>query len=338
MDRYIRHLAGQRLMLGFEGTSLTPDLEEIIEKFQAGGIILFRYNITSPDQLARLCADARAFAQSCGQPPLFIAVDQEGGVVSRLPKPFTQFAGNPHIRSRTQAKEFARITAEELAGAGINMNLAPVLDVVPGTSSTSIMQDRAFAGDARTVAELGTAVITTLQKCGVMAVAKHFPGIGSTVLDSHHQLPVMDADISSLEASDLVPFEAAVKADVAGIMLSHIMYPRLDSQWQASLSVAIAKDLIRNVLGFQGLVLTDDLDMKAIGHDMATCMKQILLSDIDLALVCHQGPNIKKAFDSMAGLLASDTQLLARGKTSLERIYRYKEKYLAWNRDGDKTA
>jgi beta-N-acetylhexosaminidase len=331
MDKHIQGLAGQRLMLGFDGTSLNPDLEEIIQRFHAGGIILFRQNIQSPDQVARLCADAQAFAASCGRPPLFIAVDQEGGTVSRLPEPFTRFEGNPHIRTGHEAEAFARITAKELSGAGINMNLAPVMDVVP-QKTDSIMQDRAFPGDAKAVAKLGTTVIKTLQNNGIMAVAKHFPGIGRTVQDSHHHLPVLDADLATLEASDMIPFEAAVKADVTGIMLSHIFCPRLDPHWQSSLSVAIARDLVRNVLGFQGLVLTDDLDMKAIDHDMATCMARVLAADIDLALICHKGPNIKKAFDVLVGLLGSDTRLREMGSASLERLYRYKEKYLAWNR------
>lgn len=317
-------------MLGFEGTCLSPDLMEIIEKYQAGGIVLFRNNIQSPDQLTQLCTDAQSFARSCGRPPLFIAVDQEGGTVARLPEPFTQFGGNPGIRSRTDAEIFARITAGELQNAGINMNLAPVMDVVP-PETDAVMKDRAFTGDARTVADLGTTVIQTLQENNIMAVAKHFPGIGRTVLDSHHQLPVLDTDAAALEASDLVPFKAAVHADVAGIMLTHVVYPKLDAQWQASLSGSIARDLLRNVLGFQGLVLTDDLDMKAIGHDMATCMAQVLASDIDLALICHKGPSIENAFQALVKLLESDTSLQAQADVCLERIYRYKQRYLGWH-------
>lgn len=329
MDKDIEHLAGQRLMLGFDGPRFSADLEKIIQTFQAGGIILFRQNIESPDQVAQLCSDVQAFAASCGQPPLFIAVDQEGGVVSRLPRPFTQFAGNPYVRSRQEAKAFARITAAELRGIGINMNMAPVLDVV-SRQTDSIMQDRAFPGDAKAVATLGTTVIQTLQAGGIMAVAKHFPGIGRTVLDSHHHLPVLEADLATLEASDLIPFEAAVRANVTGIMLSHIICPRLDPKWQASLSEAIARDLVRNVMGFEGLVLTDDLDMKAIDHDMATCMARVLLSDIDLALICHRGPNIQAAVDALVRLLESDIRLWEMGSRSLKRIYQYKEKYLAW--------
>jgi beta-N-acetylhexosaminidase len=331
MNKAVRHLAGQRLMLGFDGTQFNSDLETSINRFQAGGIILFRRNIVSPDQVARLCADAQACAASCGQPPLFIAVDQEGGVVSRLPAPFTQFGGNPHIQTREQAIAFARVTARELQDVGINMNLAPVMDVV-SDHSDSIMKTRAFPGDARTVTDLGITVIQTLQSCGVMAVAKHFPGIGRTVLDSHHLLPVLDVDLTDLQAADLIPFEAAVRADTAGIMVSHIFCPRLDPQWQASLSVTISRDLIRQNLGFNGLVLTDDLDMKAIHHDMDTCMDRILASDIDLALICHPGPNIEKAFDALVRRLEADQEAWDRGEASQERIYRYKGRYLGWNR------
>jgi beta-N-acetylhexosaminidase len=278
-----------------------------------------------------LCTDAQAFAASRGQPPLFIAVDQEGGKVSRLPDPFTQFDGNPCIRTREEAEAFARVTARELQRVGINMNLAPVVDVVSDHTG-SIMKTRAFPGDARTVADLGTAVIQTLQSSSVMAVAKHFPGIGRTVLDSHHVLPVLDADPADLQAEDLIPFEAAVGAGVSGIMVSHILCPRLDSRWQASLSVTIARDMIRQDLGFDGLVLTDDLDMKAVHHDMDTCMDRILAAEIDLALVCHEGPNVENAFNALVRRLETDREARRRGRISLERIYRYKRQYLRWTR------
>ncbi len=329
MDKAVLNLAGQRLMLGFDGTQFNSDLETLIRRFRAGGIILFRQNIVSPDQVGRLCADAQAFAASCGQPPLFIAVDQEGGVVSRLPEPFTQFDGNPGILTREAAKAFARITARELQRVGINMNLAPVVDVVPDHAD-SIMKSRAFPGDAPTVADLGATVIRTLQTSGVMAVAKHFPGIGRTVLDSHHQLPVLDVDPAELQAVDLIPFEAAIRANVSGIMVSHILCSRLDSRWQASLSETIARDMIRRNLDFNGLVLTDDMDMKAIHHDMDTCIGRILASDIDLTLICHQGPNIEKAFNSIVRRLETDQKMRERGQTSLQRIYRYKAQYLGW--------
>ena len=217
------------------------------------------------------------------------------------------------------------------------MNLAPVVDVVPDHTD-SVMASRAFPGNAQTVADLGVTVIRTLQAAGIMAVAKHFPGIGRIVLDSHHLLPVLDVDPAELKAVDLLPFEAAAGADVSGIMVSHILCPGLDPRWQASLSETISRDMIRQDLGFNGLVLTDDLDMKAIGHDMDTCMGRILISDIDLVLICHQGPNIENAFNSLVRRLETDQDIRKSGQASLQRIYRYKAQYLGWKNRTDSSG
>jgi beta-N-acetylhexosaminidase len=161
-----------------------------------------------------------------------------------------------------------------------------------------------------------------------MAVAKHFPGIGRTVKDSHFFLPELDAEPSDLKQTDLVPFEAAKKARVSGIMLSHILYPKLDSHWQASLSKRIAYDLLRTDMGYQGLVMTDDLDMKAINHNMDTCMHRIMAAQIDMALVCHAGPNIAEARDAVMRYLEKDSELFESGRTCVKRILAAKERFL----------
>ncbi len=327
-DPMVELMAGQRLMLGFDGTFLNRELKFIIREIKAGGIILFKPNIESREQLIRLCSDAQTFAADCGQPPLFVAVDQEGGVVARLKHPFTEFAGNPHIHTKADARHFAEITADELASAGINMNMAPVVDVAP-EGVDSIMKNRVFKGDAAIVSELGSCVIKSLQDKKIMAVAKHFPGIGRTIKDSHFFLPKLNTDLETLRAADMRPFEAARDTDVTGIMLSHISYPQLDDIWQASLSPYIAGDLLRGELGYEGLVLTDDLDMKAIKHDMKTCVRQIMASGIDLALICHKGPNIRVAWEEIMRLLSGNPQLFELGKESMDRILRTKKRYLS---------
>ncbi len=327
IDPTIEQMAGQRLMLGFDGTALNPELKFLIREFKAGGIILFKPNIESPDQLAQLCSDAQACAADAGQPPLFIAVDQEGGVVARLKHPFTEFPGNPHIHTTADAEHFARMTAHELSKAGINMNMAPVMDVAP-SGVDSIMKNRVFEGDAATVSKLGSCVIKTLQDQKIMAVAKHFPGIGRTIKDSHFFLPRLDIDLDTLRSTDMTPFEAARDADVSGIMLSHISYPQLDDTWQASLSPYIAGDLLRGQLGYEGLVLTDDLDMKAIKHDIKTCIRQVMAARIDLALICHKGPNMRISWEEICRLLESNPQLFALGKASMDRIIGVKKRYL----------
>ena len=204
-------LAGQRLMVGFNGTRLNQDLEFLINHLNLGGVILFAENLKSPNQIKDLCLAIQDYAQSCEQPPLFIAVDQEGGQVARLKAPFTQFPGNPHMKNIEDAVRFAEITAAELNQVGINMNMAPVMDV-SREGSSSIMAERAFGGDPTWVARLGVTVIEHLQQNKIMAVAKHFPGIGRTTLDSHLDLPVLHDDLSSIEQFDLIPLEPVFSA------------------------------------------------------------------------------------------------------------------------------
>jgi len=322
-------LAGQRLMVGFEGDEFSDDLRYLIGELKVGGIILFSQNITSPGQLKDLCRAMQHHAGASGNLPLFIAVDQEGGQVARLKDPFTQFPGNPHMKDEEDASRFAEITATELTQVGFNMNMAPVMDIAP-KDIQSVMAGRAFGHDPARVERLGVKVIRHLQRNNIMAVAKHFPGIGRTTLDSHMDMPGLDADLSALESFDMIPFEAAIKNDVCGIMLSHIMYHKIDPKWPASLSQRIARDLLRNQLGYTGLTLTDDMDMGAIAkhYDIKTVVHQTLAADIDMILICHKGPNIQLAFETITQRLTDLPEFEARGIESVGRIVETKKKYL----------
>nr|WP_306304163.1 glycoside hydrolase family 3 N-terminal domain-containing protein [Desulfosarcina cetonica] len=239
MTPTIETIAGQRLMVGFDGTGFNDDLQFLIETLKVGGLILFSRNLETPTQIAQLCRDCQAAAARRGLPPLFIGIDQEGGLVARLKAPhFTVFPGNPSMRHVDDAAAFARVTADELHSIGVNMDMAPVLDVAP-KEIDSVMVRRAFGSDPAWVARLGRTVIEGLQQRGIMAVGKHFPGIGRTVLDSHLALPDLDIDEKTLAAFDLVPFKAAMAADVAAMMLSHIRFTAIDPLWPASLSPAV---------------------------------------------------------------------------------------------------
>ena len=321
-------------MVGFDGIDLNADLKFLIRHVKAGGIILFAGNLKTPDQIKDLCFAAQDYAASCGQPPLFIAIDQEGGQVARLKPPFTQFPGNPHMQSIADAVHFAEVTAAEMNQVGLNMNMAPVVDVAP-QEIKSIMARRAFGSEPDWVSQLGVAIIEHLQQNNIMAVAKHFPGIGRTTLDSHLDLPVLKDDLAAIEQFDLIPFKACIQHAVAGVMLSHIFYPKLDDRWPASLSKLIADHLLRRQLGYDGLVMTDDLDMGAVikHYDIHTAIQQILAAKIDLALICHKGPNIELAFDQVLKTITDSTDMMASGLQSIERIMNYKRRYLNWNID-----
>jgi beta-N-acetylhexosaminidase len=322
--------AGQRLMVGFEGLSLDDTLKFYIEHLKVGGLILFSRNIASADQIEALCASVQAYALHCGQPPLFISIDQEGGMVARLKPPFTQFRGNAYIESPDDAIAFARTTGRELKQIGVNMNMAPVLDVLP-PDGPSVMQGRAFGRDPQRVSELGAIVIHHLQDQKIMAVAKHFPGIGRTVLDSHEDLPDLDIDAAALAAADLLPFETAIDHGVAAIMLSHIRYLGIDLNWPASLSPAVTEKLLRRQLAFQGLVITDDLDMGAIAkhYTLPVIVKQALQATVDILLICHPGPKIQAAFEHISALRENDGIIARQEEESLERIMSTKQRYLA---------
>jgi beta-N-acetylhexosaminidase len=322
-------LAGQRLMVGFDGTTLNSDLRFLIKRLKVGGIILFSRNIETPDQIKHLCNEVQAYARLSKQPPLFIAVDQEGGQVARLKQPFTQFPGNPHMKGEEDAIHFAEVTASELTRVGINMNMAPVLDIAPAQIN-SIMAQRAFGGDPTWVTRLGMKVIEHLQSNNIIAVAKHFPGIGRTILDSHLDLPTLDDDLSAIEGMDLIPFKAGIRHGVSGVMLSHIFYKNLDPLWPASLSNKIANVLLRKQMGFDGVVLTDDLDMGAIvkHYDIGTAIRRILAAEIDLTLICHKGPNIEVAYNELLHKIMNSADLKRKGIESVQRIMKLKKIYL----------
>ena len=317
-------LAGQKLMVGFDGTVFNSDLEFLISKLKISGLVLFSRNIESPIQLKKLVNDIHKFAEKSNIPKLFIGIDQEGGQVARLKKPFVTFEGNPSINNKQEAEIFAKKQAFQLLDMKINMNFAPVLDVIP-ENFDSIMEKRAFTGNPENVGKLGCHIIKTMQKLNVLAVAKHFPGIGRTIHDSHFELPVVDRNIDELASEELIPFQMSINSKVSGIMLSHILYPKLDSTWQASLSPKIARHLLREKLSFNGLILTDDLDMKSVKHDIKTSARQILKSSLDIVLICHKGPKIEEMFNEFKRLLNKNSTYLESAKSSLQRILKLKD-------------
>jgi beta-N-acetylhexosaminidase len=317
-------------MVGFDGIVMDDTLKFYIDTIKVGGIILFSRNMGSPQQVQDVCADAQEYARRCGQPPLFVGIDQEGGVVARLKPPFTQFKGNPHMANIEDAAHFALTTANELKSIGVNMNMAPVLDVLP-EKGDSVMKERAFGQEPEHVASMGKTVIDIFQQNQIMAVAKHFPGIGRTVLDSHLDLPDLDTESDELTSRDMIPFQSAIDTGVAGIMLSHIRYRSLDAQWPASLSPLITEDILRHNMGFQGLILTDDLDMGAIAkhYDLTAIVNQCLNATVDMLLICHPGPKIESAFNHMLNHPnKNEEDFMAKESAAMERIANCKNEYL----------
>ncbi|MBC8236374.1 beta-N-acetylhexosaminidase [bacterium] len=260
----------QLMMVGFEGKSVSAELRLA---HPPCGIVLMGYNVDTPTQVAQLCSTLQEIAsQTKSQIPLFIATDQEGGPVNRLKNGFTKLPANSvlsSIESRKRAEELARkageVTGTELSAVGVNMNLAPVLDVYTiEPQDNSIMQRRSFGSDTELVSQFGTAYIQGLQSKGVIATAKHFPGHGGATQDSHFHLPTVNSTKEELQNVHLKPFKEAIqRADVSAIMTAHIVYPAYDPG-PATLSPKILTELLRKEMNFQGVIITDDLKMEAI--------------------------------------------------------------------------
>lgn len=326
-----RQAAGQRIIAGFSGTALNAELRHLVGTIGVGGIILFSRNIENARQLRQLCTDVQDHARSSGQPPLIIAVDQEGGSVARLKAPeFKEIPAASAVPDETGAAALARLTARQLRAAGINMNMAPVMDVA-AAGSRSVMAGRSYGGDPNRVARLGAAVIGALQANGVMSVAKHFPGLGRTVADSHLELPDLDTPAEELEKTDLVPFYAAIGCRAAGIMLSHARYAALDPKRPASLSPLVAQGLLRQKMGYTGLSITDDLEMGAVQNycDTAAAAWQMARAGVDAALICSSIDHVESAYDALLSRLPRRPPRPSPDEP-LGRILAVKKSYLSY--------
>lgn len=264
----LRREIGQLLFGSLPGTSIPPELRSLAREFQIGGITLFRRNIEEPRQVAEL---AREIGDLCLAQPVWVAVDQEGGSVARLRSPFTEWppmatlgrAGDPLL-----ARRFADALAAELRAVGVTLDFAPVLDVNTNPRNP-VIGDRAISGDPHVVAALGAALIDGLQAGGVASCGKHFPGHGDTAVDSHLDLPLVEHPPDRIRRVECVPFAAAIRHQVAFIMTAHVLVPSFDEEHPATLSRRIVHDLLRDEMGYQGVILSDDLEMKALARDCA---------------------------------------------------------------------
>lgn len=320
-------------MIGLPGPDLDKETDELIREGHVGGIILFSRNIEDPLQLATLCRDLQAAASMVQDPPLFLAVDQEGGRVARLKEPFRRFPGNAAIGMDQEpvkrAIEFATVTSQEMRLVGLNMNLAPVVDVQRGEIEQHLA-GRSFGEDPELVGFLGRTVVKHLQKNGIMAVAKHFPGLGRADVDPHFHLPKINADLEELERINLPPFAAAMEEGVCGIMTSHAIYPALDPERPATLSPTALTEVLRKRMGYRGLAITDDLEMGAIAAEWGVGQGAIesIQAGADILLICKDQGRVRESMELMREALSKGTITQERLEGSLERVREMKKRFL----------
>jgi beta-N-acetylhexosaminidase len=334
LDRMtLEEKVGQLFMVFFRGATVPPALATMIRDQHVGGIVLFNRtgNLRSLPQATRLISAAQQLAiQHGARLPLFVAVDQEGGIVDRLPAPATDFPGAMALGaagSVSLARRAAEATAVELRAVGVNMNLAPVLDV-NDNADNPVIGVRSFGSSPQQVAALGEAMIEAYRANRIIAVAKHFPGHGNTSVDSHRGLPEVPRTLAQLWSVELVPFQVAVSAGVDAIMTAHVSYPYVepDRSLPATLSPRLLQALLREGLGFGGVILSDSMTMGAIAQDFGVAEACVMAfrAGADLltfdASASGSATRQRQVMERLIKAIREDGALQARLEESARRI------------------
>ena len=335
--------AGQRLMVGFHGHEASADVKKMIHDYGAGSVILFARNVASPEQVAELVRELQTEARAARHElPLLVAVDQEGGRVARMRAPWTVW---PPLRavgmqgSEETARKMGEALAVELHACGFRLDFAPVMDVDTNPQNP-IIGDRSFGADPDLVGRLGVAMIRGLQENGVAACAKHFPGHGDTDVDSHLELPTVEHSRSRLEDVELRPFKKAIEAGVASIMTAHVLVRELDDSVPATLSPRVIDGLLRRALGYDGVIITDDLEMKAVAKCWPPGPLAVLAAKAgcDLLPVCATHDMQVEALEGLVRAVESSEISWSSMDDACARMRRLKERFVLPWRDPDPKA
>jgi beta-N-acetylhexosaminidase len=324
---------GQMLVVGIPTTTAGSMAQRLIEDYHVGGVILFRRNVQNPAQVGQLTTQLQHLARQGAGIPLIIAIDHEGGTVNRFHQGMTELPANMALgatRSPGFASEVGRIAATELRSMGVNANLAPVLDVNDNPLNP-VIGLRSYGEHPDLVTTLGTAYIESLQRGGVIATAKHFPGHGSTSTDSHLGLPVVAKTRDELEKTDLVPFRAAVEKDIGMIMTAHVAFPALDDGKciPTTLSPGIVHDLLRGDLGYDGVIISDDMGMGAITQDFGPGESAIMAvqAGVDCVLMAGGFEQQSSMYQALLDAVRDGSILEAQIDAPVLRILRLKMEY-----------
>ncbi|MBP9681146.1 MAG: beta-N-acetylhexosaminidase [Bacteriovorax sp.] len=312
---------GQLVFTGLSGLTLSDDEKKFIEKEDIGGVILFSKNYESPAQLAELVNSIQVLRKEY---PLFIATDHEGGRVVRFKTHFSQFPPMLDIARLDSPKlifDVATIMSEELLACGVNLNLAPVCDIW-NNDQNKVIWDRAFGTHHEAVSKFISSMIRGFETSGLLSCAKHFPGHGNTIKDSHYDLPIVKKPLEQMRAEEFQPFIKAVKARVDFIMMAHIIVEEIDPNLPCSLS-PIAHEILRNELKYKGLILSDDMQMKAITDHRGTGEAAMMAIKAGSDLVEYR--DMEEAVLGLEGLKKAYKDKTIKGHDFTDRLLRIEE-------------
>lgn len=314
---------GQLLIAGFYETEAGEEARSYIQDYHVGGLILYGRNVESVQQLTDLTNGLKALAGD--GIPLFLSTDQEGGMVERMPPEIQKL---PNAYDVSDPAAFGSALGAECAAFGLNTDFAPSLDIWSNPNNT-VIGKRAFGADADTVTQRGLACLTAMEESGTIPVVKHLPGHGDTDTDSHVGLPVVDKTREELLEMELLPFQAAIDAGAPAVMVGHILMTQIDPDKPATLSSEVVTGLLREELGFDGVVFTDDLTMGAITQNYGLGEAAVLAVEAgcDVLLVCHEAGSVDQVYTALLDAVDAGRITEDRLDQSVRRILTLKQDY-----------
>ncbi|RCX19735.1 beta-N-acetylhexosaminidase [Fontibacillus phaseoli] len=307
---------GQLVLVGMSGTVPDEHTRKLIETYHVGGFIFYKDNIENSKQALKLINRLKE-DNSVNPLPLFLSVDEEGGRVTRMPKEYAKIPTAASIGSTGDpkaAETFYGIIGDELSGFGLNLDFAPVLDV-NSNPDNPVIGDRSFGNTPEAVSKMGLAAMEGLSGKGVIPVVKHFPGHGDTSVDSHLGLPVVNHDLQRLKELELVPFQAAIESGTDMVMIAHLLLPKLDPDYPSSFSKAVIHDLLREELGYEGVIVSDDMTMGAIteNYSIEQAAVEFITAGGNIVLVGHD-------YEKEESVIRAITEAVKQGTISEEML------------------
>lgn len=324
---------GQRLAGGFPGKELDEEFIRLVKEYKIGNVILFEHNMESMSQLKKLCREIQKLIKKETGHSAFITIDQEGGSITRLPSDGCNVPGAMATAATGDVKNaeiLAEITAKELRSAGVNFNLAPDMDV-NSNPQNPVIGVRSYSDCPKAVAEYGISAVNGYRNGNILSCAKHFPGHGDTAVDSHLGLPVINKSLEELEQLELIPFREAIKNKIPAIMTSHILFPRLEQEKiPCTMSRRIITDILKKKMGFEGLILSDSMEMDAIKKYYGTAqgVAAAINAGVDIVFVSHTASLIEESVNAVYQAAAEGKLSLDEMQKSAEKIIYYKKQYI----------
>ena len=320
---------GQMIFAGIDGVVLSEEGRRMVREDKVGGVILFKDNLVNANQIVTLLNSLKAENQE-GDPSLFLGVDQEGGRVTRIPE-LNDLPTNKQIGQKNNldyANHLGVLLGRQLNAYGFNLDFAPVMDV-DSNPNNPIIGDRSFGSDPQVVSEFGISTMKGLQSQNVISVIKHFPGHGDTEVDSHVELPIVNKNLKELESLELIPFQNAIQNGADVVMVGHILLPEIDDSMPSSISKKVITDILRERMQYEGVVMTDDMTMKAIlnNYEIGEAAVEAIKAGNDIVLIAHDYEKIDRAIQAILDAVRNGEIKEEQINKSVERILHLKEKY-----------